>query len=74
MFSPIVRAPLTDWPGSWAGSKASYCAISFAARASNSSRSASVHQLFMLPRRSYFDPWSSKPWPISWPITAPMAP
>ena len=28
MFSPIVSAPLTCWPGSCAGSKPSYCSIS----------------------------------------------
>ena len=27
-----------------------------------------------LPSPSYCEPWSSKPWPISWPITAPMPP
>ena len=74
MFSPIVSAPLTFWPGSCAGSKPLYCSISILARVSNSLRSGSVHQLFMLPSPSNFEPWSSKPWPISWPMTAPMAP
>ncbi len=37
MFSPIVeRAPLTCWPGSWAGSNALYCSIRSLARLSNS--------------------------------------
>ena len=33
-----------------------------------------VHQLRRLPWASYWLPSSSKPWVISWPITAPMPP
>ncbi len=74
MFSPTVSAPLTCSPGSSRGSKASYCAISLSARSWNASRSSAVHQFSMLPSSSYCEPWSSKPWPTSCPITAPMPP
>ena len=75
MFSPTVNAPLTWWPSaSPRGTNSSYCSISALVRAPNSVRSSSVHQSTRLPSPSYLAPWSSKPWPISWPITAPMPP
>ena len=75
MFSPMVSAPLT-WcdPSSCAGENASYCAMSALVRVSNSARSSAVHQSSSRPSPSYFEPWSSNPWPISWPMTAPMPP
>ena len=56
------------------GVYASYCSINAFVREPNSARSSSVHQSTRLPSPSYLAPWSSKPWPISWPITAPMPP
>ena len=52
MFSPMVSAPLTWWPGSWAGSSASYWAMSIEVRSSNAARSASVHQSVSRPSPS----------------------
>ncbi len=74
MFSPIVSAPLTWCSGTCAGASASYWAMSAVVRSSNAARSASVHQSVSRPSPSYFEPWSSKPCPISWPMTAPIAP
>src|SRR5699024_11630933 len=73
MFSPIVRAPLTRWLSSRSrGESAEYWVISCAERASNASRSSGVHHETRFPSPSYFEPWSSKPWPTSWPMTAPI--
>lgn len=75
MFSPIVRAPLTWWlPSSWAGEYPSYWSTRALVRASNSARSYAVHQSASRPVPSYLLPWSSNPWPISCPITAPIPP
>ena len=74
MFSPTVSAPLTLWSGRPAGDSAEYWSMSALARRSNSARSAASHQSVMAPSPSYLLPWSSKPWPISCPITAPMPP
>ena len=74
MFSPTVRAPLTCSPGSSRGSKPSYCSISDFDFTSKAALSSAVHQSLRLPVPSYCAPWSSKPWPISWPMTAPMPP
>src|SRR5690625_3963366 len=75
MFSPMVRAPLTRWESSRSrGDSCENWVIRVAARASKASRSAAVHQEDRLPSPSYFEPWSSKPCPISWPITAPIPP
>ena len=74
MFSPTVSAPLTWCSGSPAGVNASYWAISAFARRSNSARSSGSHQSVRLPSPSYLLPWSSKPCPISCPITAPIPP
>ena len=74
MFSPIVSAPFTWWPGACFGARASYCPMRAVVRASNAALSCSVHQLVSLPSPSTLEPWSSKPWPISWPMTAPIAP
>ena len=79
MFSPRVKLPLTvcsvipRWRRP-VGTRPSYWTTSLSVSAVKASRSSSVHQEFRFPSPSYFDPWSSKPWPISWPITAPMAP
>ena len=72
MFSPSVSSPLTFMPGS--GLKPLNCSISSFARFWNSASSAGFHQSRSLPSPSKRRPWSSKPWPISWPITAPIAP
>ena len=72
MFSPMVWRPLIFMPGS--GVYDSNCAPSFAARSSNFFASSAVHQSRRLPSPSDLRPWSSKPWLISWPITAPIAP
>ena len=74
MFSPIVSAPLTWWSGTCLGASASYCSMSDFVRSSKAARSSGVHQSVRRPSPSYFEPWSSKPWPISWPMTAPIAP
>ncbi|SIH60515.1 Uncharacterised protein [Mycobacteroides abscessus subsp. abscessus] len=74
MFSPMVRAPFT-WPsGTSVGTSASYWAMRAFVRSSNAARSASVHQFCSRPSPSYCEPWSSKPCPISCPMTAPIAP
>ena len=72
MFSPSVSRPFTWMPGS--GSNASYCAASRSPSALNDATSPSRHQGRSTPWGSYLDPWSSKPWPISWPITLAIAP
>ena len=46
----------------------------FVARSSNAFASSALHQSRRLPSPSDLRPWSSNPWPISWPITAPIAP
>ena len=74
MFSPRVNSPLTRWSGASAGESALYWATSREVRSVNAARSSSVHQSSSRPAPSYREPWSSKPWPISWPITAPIAP
>ena len=74
MFSPIVSAPLTWWSGICFGASALYCSMSDRVRFSNACRSAAVHQSVSRPSPSNLEPWSSKPWPISWPMTAPIAP
>ena len=56
------------------GARPSYCSMSAWARRSNSARSAGSHQSVSAPSPSYFEPWSSNPWPISWPMTAPIPP
>ena len=72
MFSPIVSLPLTHRLAT--GQKALYCAASRSVAARNFALVSALHQLRTLPVSSNSRPWSSKPWPISWPITAPMAP
>ena len=84
MFSPIVSAPLTCGTSSEgvpassclaataAGVSASYWEMSAEVRAVKASRSSGVHQSETFPVPSKVEPWSSKPWPISWPMTAPM--
>ena len=74
MFSPTVSDPLTCSPGRFRGLNPSYCATSLSERSLNAALSASVHHSLRLPFSSYSDPWSSKPCPISWPMTAPMPP
>ena len=74
MFSPTVSEPLTRSPGSVRGSNSSYCATSAFDFTSKAALSSEVHQSLRLPWPSYCAPWSSKPWPISWPMTAPMPP
>ena len=60
--------------GADAGQYVLYCATSFAVAVLNLSLSSPVHQFASAPLASYWLPWSSKPWLISWPITAPMPP
>ena len=56
------------------GSNSLYCSTSTLARFMYSASSCRVHQSFSAPVASKRRPWSSKPWPISCPITAPMPP
>ncbi|MNT93778.1 hypothetical protein D3C72_2353330 [compost metagenome] len=72
MFSPRVSSPLTKWP--FTGLKLLYCATSCLVFLAKFLWSALVHQSRKLPSPSYWAPWSSKPWLISWPMTPPMAP
>jgi hypothetical protein len=72
MDSPATSLPLRFSPGS--ASKALNWLMTHSERASKFFMSASVHQFLRFPWRSNFAPWSSKPWVISWPMTAPMAP
>jgi hypothetical protein len=51
-----------------------YCAPNFSAWALNFASSVLVHHSVSRPSPSDLRPWSSKPWVISWPITAPMPP
>ena len=74
MFSPTVSAPLTLWPGASRVSSWSNWAMRASARAWKAARSSSVHQLRSVPVPSNCEPWSSKPWPTSCPMTAPMPP
>ena len=72
MFSPRVSWPFTFRPGQ----RLERVVLRDEARprALNASPSALVHQSSQLAVASDWRPWSSKPWPISWPMTAPMAP
>src|SRR5690606_5483096 len=59
MFSPNVKRPFTNTPGT--GSYFSNCATNASAAASNFLLSSSVHQLLRFPSPSYWEPESSKP-------------
>ena len=77
IFSPRVNLPFTPLESvsaSTAGTLPSNCVTSFPVSSSKAVRSLSDHQELRLPSPSYWLPWSSNPWPISWPITAPIAP
>ncbi len=78
MFSPSVSSPFTHCAGlpsaAATGQYALYCATRRLVATLNLAASSGVHQLLSAPLASYCAPWSSKPWLISWPITAPMPP
>ena len=79
VFSPSVRLPLRFCGGRVAVRRTrpqSRCTRRLRNRcaAVNALRSAGVHQSRRLPLPSNFEPWSSKPWVISWPMTTPMPP
>jgi hypothetical protein len=57
-----------------AASKPPYSATSQSVRSTNALRSSGVCHSRRLPLPSYFEPSSSKPWVISWPMTTPMPP
>jgi hypothetical protein len=72
MFSPSVRRPFTNRPGSASNFEYWFARLSV--------EQLELALIFLVPplaqdaAPSDFEPWSSKPWPISWPITAPMPP
>ena len=72
MFSPIVSWPLMQPLGT--GQYFEYCVPSCCVAALNFVSVSGVHQLRVRPASSKARPWSSKPWPISWPMTPPIAP
>ena len=74
MFSPTVSAPLTCSPGSVARLEAVVLLDQRLRLHLERRLVVGLHQSLRLPAPSYCAPWSSKPWPISWPITAPMPP